>query len=108
MTLRPERRFWFLLARTLGGRTVAEWQAAMSSQEFAEWVACYALDPWGEERADLRAYTLAALATSLTGRDPRRLNTGAFFPFSGNAGGRQRPSAQDLETRLRLRYRQAH
>ncbi len=39
---------------------VGEMLSRMSSREFAEWMAYYRLEPFGDERADLRAGTIAA------------------------------------------------
>ena len=43
------------------GCTVEELGERMSSAEFTEWAVMFAHDPWGEQRADLRAAQLAAL-----------------------------------------------
>ncbi len=43
----------------------------MSSAEFAEWLAYYRLEPFGEERADARSALLAALIANLY-RNPKR------------------------------------
>lgn len=43
----------------------------MSSREFAEWLAYYNLEPFGEVRADLRMATLAALIANAN-RDARK------------------------------------
>jgi len=48
-----------LLARTLG-KTLAELQAGITAEEFGLWKAEYALRPWGEYRADLRAGIVAS------------------------------------------------
>lgn len=42
-----------------------EWQEAMSSREFAEWIAFAQLHPFGEARADLRMGILAALTANI-------------------------------------------
>lgn len=34
--------------------------AELSSQQLAEWIAYFQLEPWGEERADLRAGIVAS------------------------------------------------
>lgn len=44
---------------------VGELQQRMSAREFAEWIAYYQLDPFGEERADLRVATLTALTANI-------------------------------------------
>ncbi len=43
----------------------------MSSAEFAEWMAYYAIEPFGEERADLRMGVLASLIANIN-RDPKK------------------------------------
>ena len=40
---------------------MAEWQHTMSSHEFAEWMAFFRLQPFGEWRKDTRMATLAAV-----------------------------------------------
>ena len=50
---------------------MAEWQKAMSSREFAEWVAYAGMEPFGETRADIRIATLAALFAEAN-RDRKR------------------------------------
>jgi hypothetical protein len=49
----------FTLALALGC-PVAELSRRLTSAELTEWAAYYNLDPWGEDRADLRAGIVAA------------------------------------------------
>lgn len=49
-----------LLARTMG-MTADELAEKMSASEFFEHWADYLIDPWGEQRADLRSGVIAAL-----------------------------------------------
>ena len=42
----------------------------MSSREYAEWMAYYRLEPFGEERGDLRAGVVAATVANVN-RDPK-------------------------------------
>lgn len=44
-----------MLARTVTHSSVAEAQTRIDSVEFTEWLAEYAIEPWGEERDDLRS-----------------------------------------------------
>jgi len=44
--------------------SVAEAMERIDSREFTLWRAAYRLEPWGEERADLRAATLAHYITA--------------------------------------------
>lgn len=50
---------------------MAQLQREMSSHEFSEWMAYAGLEPFGEERADLRMGILAALTFNIN-RDPER------------------------------------
>lgn len=46
----------------------------MSGQQLVEWMAYAELEPFGEERADLRMATLAALIANIY-RDPKQKST---------------------------------
>lgn len=46
------------------GKTARELTAALTAGELAEWEAYYGLEPWGEQRADLRAGIIAATAAA--------------------------------------------
>jgi hypothetical protein len=41
------------------GCTVAELETTMSAAEYREWIAFYSIDPWGDQRADMRMARLA-------------------------------------------------
>ena len=43
----------------------------MTVRELGEWLAYYAVDPWGEQRADLRNGILAAQVANALGAEPR-------------------------------------
>ena len=69
---------------------MAELQAAMSSREFAEWAAYASMTPMPEQRADLRAATVAALFAEAN-RDRKRrkkaYGVGEFVRlFAGESG----------------------
>ena len=51
--------------------TVSEMLARMSSRELTEWMAYFTIEPWGEERADLRAGIVASVIANVN-RDPRK------------------------------------
>lgn len=63
--------------------TVAELGARMSSAEFAEWMAYAALEPFGPQRDDVRAGTVAATLANIH-RDrkarPSPFTSEDFFP----------------------------
>lgn len=50
---------------------MAEWQSAMSSHEFAEWMAFAKIQPFGELRSDFRFASLQALIANVN-RDPKK------------------------------------
>ena len=60
------------------GRTVAELSATLSEHELAEWMAYYSLEPWGEDRADLRAGVIASAVYNAQGAKKR--GGGQFAP----------------------------
>jgi len=64
---------------------VGELLTRMSGQELTEWEAYYRLEPWGEERADLRSGVVAALISNA---------------FRGKGGKVQKP--QDFMLRFGL------
>lgn len=94
--MRPERRFWFDLALALGGRTVDEWQEAMSSQEFSEWMVYAGSNPFGEGRMDWRFGMLASvMASGLSGKE---FGVEEFMPQFGTED-RRRGTGDDGEER---------
>jgi hypothetical protein len=44
----------------LGGRTIAEWQEVMSSEEFVDWQLYYETNPFGPKRGDMQAAIVAS------------------------------------------------
>jgi hypothetical protein len=48
--------------------TVAELEERMTSKEFSEWMAYFAIEPFGEDRADLRMGILASVMANLWGK----------------------------------------
>ncbi len=53
----------------------------ISSRQFAEWMAFYRLEPWGEERADLRAGIVAStIANSNRGKGQKPFKPQQFMP----------------------------
>lgn len=65
--------------------TVAELGERMSSAEFAEWQAYYELEPWGEERADLRQAMTTSAITNLhmaQTKKPKWVKPEDFMPFT--------------------------
>ncbi len=63
----------------------------MSSREFVEWMAYYEFEPFGEERADLRAGIVASTVANAS-RDPkRRRNPFRPLDFMPRFDGPKRP-----------------
>jgi hypothetical protein len=58
----------FRLALAMG-RTIQELRAVLSYREFCEWCLYYQIEPWGEERADLRAGIVASTIASYAGKE---------------------------------------
>jgi hypothetical protein len=55
--------------------------AEMTSTQFAEWMAYAQLEPWGEERADLRAGIVAStVANSMRGKKGKPFKPADFIP----------------------------
>jgi len=53
----------------------------MDAEEFGLWGALYRIDPWGEERADLRTGILCTLvASALGGKKGKRYKPDDFMP----------------------------
>ena len=59
-----------MIATTLGGRTVREWQNIMGADEFLKWKAYFNLTHFGELRADRRNAELLAMLYNIN-RPPR-------------------------------------
>lgn len=62
-------------------------KSEMDSREFATWMAYYAIAPWGDVRADLRAGIVAAtVANSNPYRKGRNARVEEFMPFVESRG----------------------
>jgi hypothetical protein len=73
--------------------------ATTSSRELCEYMALYELDPWGEERADMRAGIVAAtVANVFRGKNTKPLTPSDFMP---RFGPRVRESAALMKTKLK-------
>ena len=57
----------------------------MTPGEFAEWMVIYGLDPWGEERKDLRAGIIAAAAVAPYAKQGHTPRPSDFMPTFGEA-----------------------
>ena len=63
------------------GRTVGELLDTLDAAELHDWMAVYSSDPWGEDRADLRAGIIAA--TIAWGNGAKGAKPADFMPSFG-------------------------
>lgn len=69
----------------------------MSAREFSEWIAYARLEPFGEERADLRAGIVAStIAAVNTPKGKRRPKPGDFMPEFD----KQKPNERELGQKI--------
>ena len=68
----PERRFYFRLARDLGGLTVGELLARISSAELTEWVAIYLLENEEAKQREVERQVKSGVRGQLSRPRPRR------------------------------------
>ena len=61
-------------------------QGEISSREFAEWMAYYRLEPYGEERADLRNARLLAMLATVNGDGSKDYSAADFMMDFGSDG----------------------
>lgn len=79
--------------------TVAEAQQRVDSREFASWMAYDRVDPFGEERADLRSAIVAAtLANIHRGKNAKPFEAADFMPRFDRAKPKQTPT--EMQARL--------
>lgn len=62
------------------GRTVRELLDSLDAAEFQEWLAYYGLDPWTEDRGDLRAGIIASTVVQALGGKAKAAD---FIPTYG-------------------------
>lgn len=80
-----------------------EAQTRIDSREFAEWRCYYELEPWGEERADLRAGIIASTVYNIGKGKGRMLSPADFMPKFD----RRRQTQEEIGHRLMV-FAQAH
>lgn len=63
------------------GKTVRQLDMEIGSDEYAMWIAYNRLEPWGEERADLRSGIVAAtVANQNIGKKQKPFSAAQFMP----------------------------
>ncbi|GAB5100497.1 phage tail assembly protein T [Caballeronia sp. HLA56] len=90
---------WMRIAMKLG-MSVRRAKLEVSSAEYADWVALFEHEPWGEHIEDLRVGTLMSLLYNMNrGKDAPALNAADFTPWSGWSRESLKPrirSAQEI------------
>jgi hypothetical protein len=70
---------WFRIAALLGC-TVEDVQRRMSSAEFVQWCAFYALEPWGSRADNWRMSVIAATVANYSGHVKKPVRPSDFLP----------------------------
>mgnify|MGYP000046381597 CR=1 FL=1 len=84
--------------------SVAELLSRISSRELSEWMAFYELEPFGDERADLRAGIVASTVANAN-RDPKKSKPYApqdFLPRFEGGRGDEAPGWQKLLAKVKM------
>lgn len=74
--------------------------ARCDSREFSEWQAFYGIEPWGEERADLRMGIMASVIANAH-RDPKKSRPFKPRDFMPNFDPPKQQDVRTMEARLR-------
>lgn len=74
-------------------------QREIDAREFAEWMAAYSVEPWGEERADLRAGIIASTTANVTAGN--KTKPGDFMP-DFHSEPRRVQTAEEMAAALNL------
>lgn len=78
--------------------------AQMSAAQLRGWMAYYNIEPWGEDRGDLRAGIVAAtVANAFRKKGSRPMRPADFMP-QFDAPYRPPPDPQDLFRKLQARF----
>lgn len=88
------------------GIPVGELQQRMSSREFAEYLALWRLEPWGDARGDIQAAMIATTIANHLGRKRRRLAD--FLPDWLKGRGRNRATTPEAMIALARQFATAH
>lgn len=59
--------------------TVCELLQRMTAAEETHWLALYSIDPWGEQRADMRIGQVAQITYNANSKKPRKLQDFMLF-----------------------------
>lgn len=84
-------------------------QREIDADEFAEWMAYYDIDPFGEERADLRsAINTATMVNLWSTKGARSVKPIEFMPFAARTKKRQSPEEMAYQMRQFVRHAQGN
>lgn len=90
----------FRLALAMG-RTIHELRAVLSYAEFQEWCLYYQIEPWGEDRADLRAGIVSSTIANYAGKERSKNAPPAtpsdFMPYASRPEPPEEPALTDEE-----------
>ena len=76
-------------------------ESRLTAREFAEWMAFYQIDPWGEQRADMRSAQLVSMLANIN-RDPKKgrvYRPDEFMLFPDQQGDSQAETRQQTAAR---------
>ena len=62
-----------------------EAQARCDSREFAEWIAFWSIEPWGEQLADLRCGIIGSLIANIHAKEGKKFTVEDFMPVYGES-----------------------
>jgi hypothetical protein len=88
------------LAMALGYANVDDMLASITSRQLREWMEFYRLEPFGEERADLRAGIIASTIANVnrSSRTAKAFSPKDFMPdFDRGRGPRKRQRLEDMK-----------
>ena len=78
-------------------------QAEIDAAEFAEWMAYYSLEPWGQERGDLRAGIVASVIANTQRGKGKAFTPQDFMPqFEAPKRKKKKQTPQEMQSILRL------
>ena len=77
--------------------TVADLAERMTAAEEAHWIALYKLDPWGEQRDDMRSALISQLIHNSNSRKPKKLEDFMLF-------AKKRETVGDTPSQIRKNF----
>lgn len=84
-----------MLAMTFGYLDVDQLLADITERDFQRWLTYYQVEPWGEQRADLRSAIIACTIANCSG-SKKRWKPKDFMPFAEQSTQQQASVLQAL------------